>query len=140
VTEAIKEDVEEAEGNAEIAKAAVVVMAVTIELTNAQKMDQVQMTIVLSMVDISGASATRILEETIVIPQEEVAKMGKDVVMPIQAVVTVVEEVAKVVVTTTTTLVTTKGTNITTWMVRRSKEMRTMAKEPINSRTLNTII
>jgi uncharacterized protein (DUF697 family) len=140
VTEAIKEDVEEAEGNAEIAKAAVVVMAVTIELTNAQKMDQVQMTIVLSMVDISGASATRILEETIVIPQEEVAKMGKDVVTLIQAVVTVVEEVTEVVVTTTTVLVTTKGTSITTWMVRRNKELRTMAKELINTRMLNTII
>jgi hypothetical protein len=58
VTETIKEDVDEAEGNAEIAKAAVVVVAATIETTNTQKMDQVQMTIVLSMVDISGASVT----------------------------------------------------------------------------------
>jgi hypothetical protein len=67
VTETIKKDVDKAEGNAEIAKAAVVVVAVTIEMTNTQKMDQVQMTIVLSMVAISGASVTRILEETIMI-------------------------------------------------------------------------
>jgi cob(I)alamin adenosyltransferase len=141
VTETIKEDVEEAEGNAEIANAAVVVVAVTIETTNTQKMlDQVQMTIVLSTVDISGASVTRVLEEMITIPQEEVAEMGKDVVTLIQAVVTVVEEVTEVVVTTTTVLVTTKGTSITTWMVRRNKELRTMAKELINSRMLNTII
>jgi hypothetical protein len=67
--------------------------------------------------------------------------MDKDLVMLIQAVVTVVKEVAEVVVTTTTTtLVTTKGTNVTTWMVRCNKELQTMAKELINSRMLNTII
>jgi hypothetical protein len=66
--------------------------------------------------------------------------MDKDVAMLIQDVATVVEEVAEVVVTTTTIPATTKGTNITTWMVRRNKELRIMAKELINSRMLNTII
>jgi uncharacterized protein YtpQ (UPF0354 family) len=86
-----KEVVVEAEVNAEITKVDTVVVAVTTEKMNTQEMDQVQMTIVLFMVDISGANATRILAEIIIILQEEVAKMDKDVVIPIQAVVIMVE-------------------------------------------------
>jgi hypothetical protein len=80
----------------------VVVVAATIEMTNTQKMVQIQpKTSVAHMVDMSGASATRILEETIAILQEEVAKMDEDVVTPILAVMTVVKEVAEAVATTT---------------------------------------
>jgi hypothetical protein len=82
------EDVEKAEGNAEIAKAAMVVVTLTIETTNAKKRVQIQKTTVPCMVNISGASATRILEEIITILQEEVAEMDKDVATPILAVVT----------------------------------------------------
>jgi hypothetical protein len=97
------------------------------------------------MVDTSGTSATRVLEETIAILQEEVAKMDKDVVTPILAVATMVKEMAKAVATTTTTttttiMVTTMARNITTWMVHCSKELQTLAKEPINSTMMNTII
>jgi hypothetical protein len=132
-----------AERIADIAKAAVVVVEATIEIINTQEMDQVQKTIVLSMVVISGASATRILEEEIIIIlQEEVAEMGKDVVIPILAVAIMVEEVAEAVATTITTtmLVTTTIMNITTWMVCRNKELRILVKEPINSTMLSTII
>jgi hypothetical protein len=102
MVEAMTEDVQKAEGNAEIAKAAVVVVAATIEMTNTQKMVQIQQkTSVAHMVDLSGASATRVLEETIAILQEEVAKMDEDVVTPILAVMTVVKEVAEAVATTT---------------------------------------
>jgi hypothetical protein len=57
----VTEDVEKAEGNAKIAKAAVVVVAATIKTTNTQKRVQIQKTSVLHTMDISGASATRIL-------------------------------------------------------------------------------
>jgi hypothetical protein len=58
----------------------------------------------------------------IMILQEEVAEMDKDVVTPILAVVTMFEEVAEAVTTTTTTttttiMATTMATTITTWMV-----------------------
>jgi hypothetical protein len=130
------EDVEKAEGNAEIVKAAVVVVAATIEMTNAQKRVQIQKTSVPCTVDISGASATRILEEMIVILQEKVAKMDKDVATPILAVVTMVEEVAEAVptkTTTTTIMVTTMANGnkhhhldgalhvwVASWMILRS--------------------
>jgi hypothetical protein len=139
----VREDVEKAEGNAKIVKAAVVVVAATIETTNAKKRVQIQKTSVLHMVEISGASATRILEETIMILQEEVTEMDKDVVTPILAVVTVVQEVADAVATTTMTttiMVTTMATNITTWMVHCNKELQMLVKEPIKSTMLNTII
>jgi hypothetical protein len=75
--------------------------------------------IVLSMVDVSDASVTRVLEETIMILQEEVAEMDKDVAVLILGVVIVVEEVAELVATTTATTIleTTMAMNITTWMV-----------------------
>jgi hypothetical protein len=57
----------------------------------------------------------------IMILQEEVAEMDKDVVTPILAVATMFEEVAEAVTMTTTTtttiMVTTMATDITTWMV-----------------------
>jgi hypothetical protein len=98
-------------------------------------MDQVQMTIVPFMVDISGANATRILAEIIMSLREAVAEMDKDMVIPIQAVVLMVE-VAEAIGTMTTTI---QEMNITTWMVCRNKELRITAKEP-TSRMLKTII
>jgi hypothetical protein len=135
--EATKVVVVEAMVNAETEVA--VVVAATV-MTNFQEMDRVQTMIVLFMADISGASATRILEEMTAILQKEVAEMEKDVLMPILAVeIMVVKEEAKVV--DTMTLVTTRTMKIITSKTWRNKELRTLAKEPISKMLhQNTII
>jgi hypothetical protein len=133
----------EAEINAEITIA--VVVAATIPRTiSTQGMDQVQMMIVPSMVDISGTNATRILEVIIIIPQEEVAEMeDKAVAMLVE--VTMVEEVAEAVtaITITTTTETIMAMSITTWMVRSNKSIiiiRTMTKEPVAKEPINRML
>jgi len=120
----------------------------TTKTTSAQGVDQVQTMIVLSMVDISGASATRVLVETTATLREEAAEMEDEVVAIPVVAMTVVEEVAKAVAATTTTMMeTTVATSNATWMVRRNEATTTtptvakepMAKEPIN-RALNNAI
>jgi hypothetical protein len=135
--EATKVVVVEAMVNAETEVAVVVAATVTI---NIQKMDPVQMMIVLFMADISGVSAIRILEETTRILQEEVAEMDKDVLILILAVeIMVVEEEAEVV--DTIMLVTTRTMRIIISKMCRNKELRTLAKEPISKMLhQNTII
>jgi hypothetical protein len=128
-----KEVVVETERNAAIKVVDAVVVAVATEKTKTQKW----MTIVLFMVGISGANATRILAETITILQEEVAKMDEDVVISIQAALNMVEVAEAIGTTTTTTTI--LEMNIAAWMVCRNKELQTTAKES-TSRMLKSII
>jgi hypothetical protein len=135
--EATKVVVVEEMANAETEFAVVVAATVMI---NIQEMDPVQMMIVLFMADISGVSAIRILEETTMILQEEVAEMDKDVVTLILAMeIMVVEEEAEVV--DTMTLVITRTMRIIMSKMHRNKELRMLAKEPISKMLhQNTII
>jgi hypothetical protein len=132
----------EAETNAEITIVVAVVVIIPRTIST-EGMDQVQMMIVLSMVDISGANATRILEVIIIILREEEAEMeDKAVAMP--GKVTMVEEVVEVaatIITTTTEIIT--AMSITIWMVHSNKSIitiRIMAKEPINRMLNNTTL
>jgi hypothetical protein len=108
------------------------------ERINIQEVDQIQMKNAAYMAGISGASATRILEATIIIPPEETEEMDK--VETIPAMETMEEEADEDSAATTITLEETlMSMNITTWMVSRHKATKLMAKEP-TSKMLSTII